>query len=165
VAQQESKHEQIEESIIVRLASIVSDGGVNWWFTPDRVIRYPAWTEACLDPSLTTVYVLSPEEEVDTEAGTGLTVKAQARLDLLLCTQYAGAENPFQVEPPSRGTLQNRMVRDVKKKLREDISLGGLTRNLDFVGTDRSAESTWEPKWAVVLVRLLATYSYQAPTP
>jgi hypothetical protein len=166
----ESKHEQIEEAIKSRLASIVGDSGVNWWFTPDRVIRYPAFTEQCLDTSLTTVYVLSPDEEEDAEASTGTAatgggIRAQARLDLVLATRYQGSEHPFQAEAPLRATLQNRMARDVKKKLREDITLGGgLARNLDFILTDRGAE-THHPGWAIVAMRLLVTYWYQALVP
>jgi hypothetical protein len=55
--------DQIESAIQARLAAIVGDGGLTYWFTPDKVLRH-IFEERCLNrasaPSTSSTRLAAP---------------------------------------------------------------------------------------------------------
>jgi hypothetical protein len=63
-------------------------------------------------------------------------------------------------------TVQNRLVRDVVKKILEDIRLGDLTYNLEIPDINRDFDiEVSGTTWAVVELRLVAKYRHHVNTP
>ena len=70
----ESFLERAAEGVKASLAAIVSDGGANYWYTPDRVLRAPEFYGGCLpaDPTLSVIYTVSPGRVAFTIATAGV---------------------------------------------------------------------------------------------
>jgi hypothetical protein len=169
----ESLNEQIAVALQAKLASIVGDGGASYWYTP-TVIRTPGVSAALLDLDVATtaapaIYAVIPDEEEHLEEASGL-MQAYMKIYLFLAVRFQpDKELPFDQSAPIRWTVQNRMVRDVLKKLLTDLTLGGLVLNLfggpgDRVLIDRSAR-TYEDGWAIVFVHFRIFYGYQFGAP
>lgn len=168
----ESIREQITVALLAKLEEIVGDDGANYWYTPDAVRRVEDITMACLDDtfadttsSKATIYVITADDEVDIEESTE-DIDAIMNLDLLVARQIDQMDHPMK-EPltGSRGLIQNRLVRDAKKKLREDVSLAGLAHNVEIIRAEFSPEDVFAPGWAAVFMRLAIHYSYWKGTP
>lgn len=164
----ESRPEQIAAAIVTSLETIVGDGGASWWFTP-VVKRTHAVEMASLDPTLDVLYLVSPdrkEESRRTNAGIGCIVRGRAFLTLTLLKRFTPAtENPIEAEAPIRWTLQERLEQDVRKKLREDPKLGGISTDLDLTDSEEGPEETFLEGWALAFMRLQVTYHYAQETP
>jgi len=167
----ESIAEGVVEAIRTRLEGIAEDNGATYWFTPDRVIRTPTLTEQCLDASLSTIYALIPDEEEKVEEAS-LTLHGDMRLDLALATRFAPAsENPLNPPDPDRWKLQNRMARDVQRRLLDDSTtplswFGALgVENLEVLIIDRTPEHTFLQGWALVFLRIVVRYSHLVSAP
>jgi hypothetical protein len=150
----ESRHELVIAALQTALATIVGDGGATYWFSPDRVLRAPAFTAQCLDASLETIYVLSPEDVAEVH-GDSCDEKDTLRVDLTAVRRFnPPTENPFQQAVPIRWTIQTRLERDVKKLTRADKSLGGLAQEITIPLTSYSPDETYFEGWACVFMRL-----------
>jgi hypothetical protein len=165
----ESLHEQLVAAFQANLAGIVGDGGANYWFTPDRVVRVPAFSEACLDSSLTTIYCISPGQVEDALAHSTVGVRAVLTLDLAIVTRYTPSEeiNPFTADVPLRWTIQTRLERDAKKKIRSFYHLG-FESNAVWVEipiTEYVADQTFFQGWAAVFMRCLVHFIYADVAP
>ena len=161
----ESKHERIAAKIVTELESIVGDGGANYWYTPDKVIRTHDTTHELFDAQFDVIYALIPDvEEVIEKSAFELDVIA--RIDLMLAHAHTTDDQHYLEEEPRRWTVQNRMVRDVKKKLLPLVPpLGGLVDNFEMNPIELSADATYKRGWAVAMVRLSAHYSHAASEP
>lgn len=159
----ESKHEQVILALKAALEGIVADGGVSYWYSPDRVLRWPVCDAKCQDASLDTIYVLS-QSDVDDEQADSCSARALVRVDLTVIHKYEGIENPFLQADPIRETVQSRLERDVKKKVRADTTLGGLALDVRIPVTTYGPETYWQG-WAGVIMRLEIKYHYPKATP
>jgi hypothetical protein len=162
----ESKTDRIVDAVKGELAAIVGDGGTTYWLTPERVVRWAGVEGSLFDESLSTVYVLIPDDG-EKRRDSNRTHLADIKLDLWLMTGFTGIEGPYSDSPdsPSRVTLQSRMAQDVEKKLISDPALNAY-RGLDITDVritaeERSAEATFVEGWAVVILRLLIQYRYR----
>jgi hypothetical protein len=161
----ESKHERIIVALQAALAAISGDGGATYWYGPDRVLRAPAFSALCLDTSLETIYVLSPEDVAD-ERADSCSAKALVRVDLTAVHRFNPvSENPFEQMEPLRWTVQTRLERDVKKLVRTDETLGGLSQEVRIPLTSYAPEETYFEGWACVFMRLEIKYYYPKATP
>ena len=163
MATSESIAEQLDEAIIACLLGIVE--GDDFWLTPSQVIRRHEANHECLDDSLDTIYVLSPDRQEDTEEAVR---QVEGRLFMTLTLMHRfdpASEEPFSMSKPHRWTWQERMLRDVRKAILADVSFGGLAINTELTEADLSAESTFAERWAIVLVRLMVTYRYRYSAP
>jgi hypothetical protein len=162
----ESNHEQIVAALRTLLQGIVADGGVTAWYTPDRVLRVPAFTESCLDSSLATIYCLSPADEDDEFRDSNRSVRSEMRVDLTVASQFTPSEDPFDQPDPDQWKIQSRLVRDVKKRIRSDYRLGGLCLWIDIPSTEYGAEQTDTLRdWAIAFLRLVIHYHYADTAP
>jgi hypothetical protein len=161
----ESKQEQIIVALQTAAAGIRGDGGETYWYTVDRSLRAPGFSALCLDSSLETVYVLSPEDVGD-ERADSCSAKALVRVNLTAIHKFApSTENPFLQEAPIRWTVQTRLERDVKKLIRTDETLGGLSQEVRIPLTSYSPNETYWEGWAGVFIRLEIKYHYPKATP
>lgn len=94
---------------------------------------------------------------------------AEARIDVALAARLEGDDDPFAAPNPSRQTLQSRMAQDVEKVLMLDPALNAFAGlevvDLRIVSEDRGPEATWDPVWAVVILRVAVTYRYRPDAP
>lgn len=156
--------EQIVAALKTRLGGIVGDAGATYWYTPDRVLRSPAWGAHCLRmlPNVTApvIYTLSPDDE-DNEENTFTTTRASLGIDLVLARRFSPAtEDPFDPPDPDRWKIQNRLRDDARKRLRGDLKVSNLALIIQIPLVDLSAEETYVTDWAVVMMRLVVQYTY-----
>lgn len=161
----ESIHEQIVVALQTLFGGIVGDGGAAYWYTPTRVVRAAAFHSGLLDDSLSTIYCLSPADEDDEFRDSNREVKTIMRVDLALATRFTEMENPLEPTDPDRWKVQNRLIRDAKKRIRSDYRLGGLCLWIEIPTTERGAEQTFEEGWALAFLRLLIFYRYADTAP
>lgn len=164
----ESVHEQLVAALQTDLSDIVGDGGANYFYTPDRVLRQPAFHGGCLDPSLTTIYVLSPGAVDDVLAHSTIGIRAALTVDVAIATRFqAGTEDPFNEPTPSRWTVQTRLEHDAKKRIRADYKLGrpDLGCFVEIQHTEYVAHQTYLDGWALVFMRLVVHYIYTDTAP
>lgn len=168
----ESIRDQIIDAIVDQLEEIVGDAGVSFWYTPGAVRVVEAVNQACLDDTFAdptsgkaTIYLLVPDDEQDIEETTE-DIDAIMNLDLVVARQIDQVDHPLKTASSgSRSKIQNRLARDAKKKLREDVTLGGLSHNVEIVRSEFGPEEVYAAGWAVVLMRLSILYSYWRTTP
>lgn len=161
----ESIHEQIVVALKTLFEGIVGDGGATYWYTPTRVVRAAAFQGGLLDDSLSTIYCLSPADEDDEFRDSNREIKSIMRVDLAVATRYTDMENPLDPPDPDRWKVQNRIIRDAKKRIRSDYRLGGLCLWIEIPTTERGAEQTFEEGWALAFLRLLIFYRYADTAP
>lgn len=152
--------EQIVQAVETSLEGIVSDAGVTYWYTPDSVVRASFNTQVNLDEFQGHLYIVRPgssQERLRTTAG-GFEAELElfvtcARKDLNL------SSNPHQQDPAvdSVWLVQERMLEDVKKKLRADIRGWGLgVVSLECPDQDKDAHvEGWALAHLLVLIRFL----------
>jgi hypothetical protein len=161
----ESISERIAAALQARLAGIVGDGGVTYWYTPDRVLRVPAFYGDCLTNTLSTIYSVSPDQEEDTYLSFSA-VNTVVKLDLAAARAHRPhTEQPLSANTPIRWTVQNRLVQDLRKCLRGDKTLGGLAYDLRIPFVELSAEETYLEGWATVFLRLEVAYAHEDAQP
>lgn len=164
----ESVHEQIAQGLKTRLAGIVA--GADYWYTPDAVLLAPYFSDTYLKNGKPVTYVLSPDIEEDSPL-TFSNMQSVMSLDLTVAKllSRAGLDDPWTTTDGSRWQLQNRLIRDAKKRLRGDLTVvvSGTALALQVLVpvTERSVEQTWLPAWAVAYMRLEVLYQYADGTP
>lgn len=182
----ESVYSQILAGIRTRFLSIVGDGGATWWMTPHAVVIFPALTEQCLRSSLgvadaagnitepAVIYVISPgpEEKAGATLGRNGSQRAVMTVDITLARYFLGIEDPHTPPVPDRITVQSRLIRDAEKALLKDIADGvqplfGVNGcvGIEVSPADRTAENTWEEKWALAFLSAQVSYFYPVGTP
>jgi hypothetical protein len=156
----EALAEQIPEAVKVSLAAIVADNGTTYWKTPSKVVRFGALSGDVLNKDHETIYVLTPDR-IENRTHTGRVIDHELNIDVALISRLTlpAPEHPFNDAANTRWTLQNRMAQDVEKKLvAGDLTLGGLSYNVELVLWEMGGEETWIEGWAVVFGRLRVTY-------
>jgi hypothetical protein len=164
----ESIHEQVIAALKTHLEGIVGDAGATYWYTPDRVLRPAAFHGACLDSSLTTIYSVSPVRVEEKPVNISIGMEAILTVDLAVATRFTGVDNPFQQEAPIRWTVQTRLERDAKKRLRANYNLlggSGAHRFTAIPVTDYAPDLTYLEGWACVFLRVQLRYTYPDTTP
>ncbi len=160
----ESLPEQIIVALKTRFAGILSDGGTNYWFTPDKVVRVPgwaAWENDWFDKQYNTLYFLKAGMRTTSEdAVKGL----ENHMDVWLIagTKY----NPDVLNPivldgegsPLGDTLSNRLQRDIETSLRQDIQLGLSAFVVNTEITDWNPMTPYLEGWALVEARFRIWY-------
>jgi hypothetical protein len=161
--------ELIADAIVSRLAAIVGDDGATYHFTPGLVRRAHVIVEGMLDSTVDPLYFVTPdrkEESRRTSLGVGGIIRGRAYLTVSLFKRHVPAtERPHLAEAPTRWTLEERMQADVRKALREDPHLGGVSSSLELVESEDGNADTEIAGWAMTFMRVIATYHYRHEIP
>jgi hypothetical protein len=162
----ESLVEQIVAAIKTDLEAIAGDYGTTYWYTPDIVVRVDEYQNAHLKDVYDTIYLLRETGNERTaaiaafgEVGAAFEVFVMV---LLKDDRNADERDPFDASTLS-GTLRNRMIRDVIKKLEGNRTLGGLAFDVEYSGVGRDFQ---EPEgWIVGEVAFEVSYIHALGTP
>jgi hypothetical protein len=155
---------QIRAALKARLETI------SGAYRPDRVVEVPAFSGAVLNAGVKTVISMSPDFSADTFLAMGL-VQVEYPIDLAICRQYGGSEDPFNPPALDRWDIQEELERAVKDRIRSefigptrtsDRPLGGLAQNILIPDTDPSEENTYIEGWAVIFLRLTIIFEHPA---
>jgi len=164
-------------AIKTRLSGIVAGAssatGWEYRYTPDAVIRHHELDESCLDPSLGSgepvIYVMIPARRDMTNA-TSRERDARIEFDLGLAKRWTpGDENPHTLAAPNREQIQGRLAADAEARLTDDPTFadyqGFGVYLVQVMSEDMSAEATYYPGWAIVLLRVTVEYRNMAGHP
>lgn len=165
----EPKPEQILAAIKTRLAAIVGDSGVNYWYTPTAVARidnWAAWEPEWFDQgNYTTVYLIRGGDETVIEH-VDFSIDRELEYFILGGTKFdTSTLNPFSQTGTISQTVQNRLIADVQKKIWSDVTLGGLGGIINNEVTDVGRMTPMVEGWAVVQFRLKCLFNTPHTTP
>lgn len=130
-------------------------------YSPDLVVRAPAFHGGLLDETLDCICSISPGpmEETRHAFGTTNNVGIELSIGVALCRRFKGSDDSDQgAGPPQRWDEQLELIRAAGDATRADRQLGGLALDLVIEDIDVSAENTFIKGWAVAFVRLVVSY-------
>jgi hypothetical protein len=163
----ESKVEQITAAVKTSLDAIVGDSGVTYWYTPGIVIRvdYTESRVAFKDGYGNPVYMVSdtgPDDPANDSAGFSETGRSFGVFVLCAYQDDRGDRDPYTAATLS-GTIRNRMLKDVVKKIELDRMLGGLVYDAEHGEAKRDFE---EPSgWILGEAFFEVTYQHDIGDP
>jgi hypothetical protein len=162
----ESLVEQIVAAIKTDIEAISEDNGTNYWYTPDIVVRVDEYHSAHLKEAFDIIYLLreTGDERVSNIAAFG---EVGGIFELFVMVMQKDSRNADERDPfdatTFSGTIRNRMIRDVVKKLEGNHTLGGLAYNAEYRGIARDFQ---EPTgWIIGEIALDVTYTHDMETP
>jgi hypothetical protein len=143
----ESIVEQILAGFKTDLEAIAEDGGTTYWYTPDIVTRCDVFSRDLLVSQHDTIYLIrdTGDERPTTTAEFGEDARdLDVWIQLHTQDKNRGETDPHRATTLT-GTLRNRMIRDVTKKINSDHMRGGLAMqtNLTDVLRDLAAPEGW----------------------
>jgi hypothetical protein len=154
--------EQVAQTLVTRLSTFEggsghSVGADGYWYRPDIVERVRAIDgTAVFNEQFETIYVLAPVSVTSVESTTR-EVEKVLTIDFLLARKHLLPDEPYHAKAPLPWTVQNRLWHDLERRILADVTLGGLTTNVNFSEVVFAAESTYRVGWAVVIGQLLPT--------
>jgi len=163
----ESIAEQIMVALQAKLAGIVADGGATYWYTPEKVARYFEFSDKVIARQYAAYFVMVPDDMEAVEEPSFI-VREDMSVDIAgLVRIDQGVEDPFDPDSsiPLRNTVQHRILRDAKRALRQDVSLGGLAENVMIPTSELGPERTYLDGWALVFMRVVVEFSYDRNLP
>src|SRR5687768_12157635 len=110
--------------------------GMSGTYRPDRVVEVPAFSGVVLNPGHKTIISLSPDFSADTHMTMGL-IEVEYPIDLAVCRQYAGSEDPFNPPPLDRWDIQEELERAVKDRIRSEFHGAARTTDRPLAGLVR----------------------------
>lgn len=162
----ESLVERISAAIKTDLEGITGDSGTTYWYTPGKVIRVD-YTESRVvfktgygNP----VYMVSDtgDDGPGAVAEFGETGRTLGVFVLCAYQDDRGERDPYEASTLA-GTIRNRMIRDVVKKIELDSTLGGLAFDVVYRDVKRDFE---EPiGWILGEVYFEVTYEHTIGAP
>jgi hypothetical protein len=169
----ESRDERIAEELRKRALEIQASagGGNKYFYTVTHSIRVDDFLIDNLrqEPAYDLIYELAAGDVFTKEESTE-ELEVEAELFLLISKKWRpNTLSPWGIKPPIRWTIQNRLVRDFKVRLLEDVNLtvgaDQLCSNLEVKDENRKFIVEQGHLWAQVLLRLVATYTYLKDAP
>ncbi len=164
----ESKVEQILAAIKTSLEAITGDSGTTYWYTPGKVNRVD-YTESRVQFKTghgNPIYMVSDTGNDGTSpvpAGFGETGRAFSVFVLCAYRDDRGERDPYEAATLASGTIRNRMIKDVTKKIELDRTLGGLVMDTEYLDVKRDFV---EPKeWILGDVFFEVTYHHNIGDP
>lgn len=156
---------QVRDALVTLLEGVTFQGLAG--ITSPTVVTQPAFHDGVLDASLNSgsVICLSPDVSEDSMAAMGR-IRVEQPIELAVAARFTGAgeDNPFDPPTPDRWTVQDELERGVKDKLRGDRLLGGLLVDMVIPDTDKSAENTFLPGWAAVIMTVFVVFDHDHGT-
>ncbi len=158
----ESIQTQIRANIKTTLSTLVKDS--DFHVTPDEVIQVDHFLRRWLDESADRIYMIretSPDIEI-TEESTFKRVAREMTVFILVCERFdVDGWSPFNPVGTPPGTIRDRMIRDVQKKLYVDTKRGGLAIDtlVEQVERDLEEPAGWVCAEIPVIVKYYHTYT------
>ena len=135
--------------------------GVTGTYKPDLVVRAAAFHQGVLDPTLETIFSISPGpmEEARHAFGTVNNVGIELSIGVALCQRFRGVDdNRRDPGVAEREDEQDELLRAAGDAIRADRQLGGLALDLVIDDIDKSAENTYIENWAVAFMGIVVSY-------
>ena len=155
----ESKEELILQNIESELKEI--EAGSTYWYTP-KVVRADQFLRRILESTTSrVVYIIRDTSEsviVEPERSFGKNAELLTVFILLAYQDERADEDAFTMKAPTKGTIRNRMIRDVKIKLNEDGSRGS---NADWTLVSTITKDFDEGIGSWILAEVAADVQYQ----
>lgn len=148
----------VAEQIIDALKTVLE--GMTGTYAPDKVVRAPAFHGGILDPTIETIYSISPGtmEETRHAFGTTNNVGIDLGIGLALCRRFTGLEDTSELGVKQRWDEQLKLIKAAGDAIRADRQLGGLALDLVVDDWDVSADDTYVEKWAIAFMRLTVMF-------
>jgi len=129
----EPKLWQILQRIKTNLLAISSDGGTTYFYSPDQVLIVRTWADKRLfNTTMPITYAMRREDQADVEEATagpgdGGVISAAVDIQMLVSQVFTTVDPTAE---PGDVQVAQRMIRDVKRCLFLDVTLGGLANNI-----------------------------------
>ena len=149
------KAEQIVDKVKTTLE------GITGTYKPDLVLRAAAFHGGLLDPTLETIFSISPGpmEEARHAFGTVNNVGIELSIGVALCQRFKGVDdNRRDPGVKQRWDEQHQLLRAAGDAIRADRQLGGLALDLVIDDIDVSADDTYVENWVVAFMRIVVNY-------
>lgn len=163
----ESKVEQILAAIKTQLEAISEDDGTTYWYTPGKVIRVD-YTESRVqfkEGYGNPIYMVSDTGDDGPHPIVAAFGETGRRLGVFVLTAYQdsrGDRDAYTATTLS-GTIRNRMVKDVVKRIELNRTLGGLVFDTEYLDVKRDFV---EPEgWILGEVYFDVTYQHDIGDP
>jgi hypothetical protein len=168
----ESLVEQIAVGLTTKLASIDSaaEGGAKYHYKVEQVLPVDDFHTDYLKNDVETFHMLRPGDEFPGERPSKRFHDKVEFFVLALHNWRPNTTNPWTLQPPIRRTIQNRLVRDVKVALYEEISkapplgVAGVF-NIEIPEVSRDIFIEEEHPWVPVEMRVLVSYEHRQNAP
>ncbi len=163
----ESIAEQILAKIKTELEAITEDSGATYWYTPGKVVRVDYFDSKTVirEGYGNPVYLIRDTGDEDENSDFATMGGMASDLGVFVMVAYQddrGNHDPFTAETLS-GTIRNRMLRDVQKKMETDHTRGDLAINASRFSKRRDFV---EPAgWILGELHFVASYTYTRGTP
>ena len=163
----ESIVEQIIAKVKTELEAITGDSGTTYWYTPGKVIRVDYFDSK---NHFRTgygdyIYMIRDTVDEDENAASAAMSKMADAFDLyilLAARDTRGDKDPFTATTMA-GTIRNRMIHDVRKKLETDHTRGNLA--LDTSSFHERRDFVEPAGWIVGEVQCAITYTHTRGSP
>ena len=159
--------EGIVAAIKTDLEAIVGDDGETYWYTPGKVNRVD-YTESRVQFKTgygNPIYMVSDTGDDRPSAGAAAFGETGRAFDVFVLCAYQddrGERDPYEATLAS-GTIRNRMIKDVVKKIITDRRLGGLVYDTVYLDVKRDFV---EPEgWILGEVFFEVTYQHAIGDP
>lgn len=164
----ESLEERLEANLVTMLAEI--SAGATYWYTVNKVLRVDDFVTENLKTAhagapLDVIHQVLAGDEFPHEGTTGEFQKKYGLYVLAAKLWKPSSSSPYTIVAPIRRTIQNRLKRDIERRLYQDVSLLGLAENCEIKEINRSVYVDDTVLWAAIELRLDVSYSHQKATP
>lgn len=163
----ESIAEQILAKIKTELEAITGDNGAAYWYTPGKVVRVDYFNSKTVfkDGYGNPIYLIRDTGDEDENSEYATMGGMASDLGVFVMVAYQddrGERDPFTATTLS-GTIRNRMLRDVQKKMETDHTRGSLAINTAQFSKRRDFV---EPAgWILGELHFVVSYEYTRGTP
>jgi hypothetical protein len=168
----ESKREQLAAALTARLGTIDAETPdpleptrARFHYAPTHVLRVDELDVKHLHSQHEAIYQVMPGDGFPDERTTG-SFQNQMEVFVLAARRWQpNTQDPYGIQPPIRETIQNRLLRDIKIALYDDVTLGGLAINTEIKDENLNIQIQDSFPWAVVEARIVITYEHAKEAP
>lgn len=142
----ESRSELVGEALITRLRAITA--GSKFWYTPEEVAWVEDFDMSRLPSSRQLVYWLLEGDDYP-KVMTNLQEGSESEFFVLACYRW-----PVKATTLEPKTVRNRLAKDIRAKLREDVTLGVGAYSTEVTAVDRGFRIDNTVRWICVELKI-----------
>jgi len=163
----ESIVEQILAKIKTELEAISGDSGTTYWYTPGKVARVDYFDSKMVikEGYGNPLYLVRDTGDEDENPEFATMGGMASDMDIYIMCAYKddrGNKDPFTADTLS-GTIRNRMLRDIQKKMESDVTRGSLA--IDTSRFSKRRDFAEPQGWILAEIQFVVTYTYTRGTP